>query len=211
MAMQRVNLVFCGLKTRVVPVRIEGGMFTSGIIDRELKPGESLLGVIEKFKGNLMPAKADRILRAQIALAIEHPETIEVPGMKIRVMRYELTDRQFGQVVPAGEITGQDADKLIKRINQPTGAALTYLSDKDQARYIEDMERKTGVKYRPLTEEELDNLPIEVKNQLIGENYFRVMTKTGNLVLRHLLLGNRGISYPGSRDYNVVARLVVGR
>jgi hypothetical protein len=100
MALQKVNLVFGGGKTRVrvVPVRVKDGQVTNETIGRQMKPGEKLLGVIGHFQVKLTAAKARKIMSGRIALA-------EVAKQAAPLDLGLLFDPKSNMVAMAGEVT----------------------------------------------------------------------------------------------------------
>jgi len=225
MAMQKVCLVFGGPIIRIVPVRVDGGRVNSGIIGKELKPGEQLMGVIGHPPGKLTPKKANQILREQIDLTtvmqelkIPLPEMIDYLGLPFKFMKGVATVGQFAGLVKAGyEIRGHNADELKTIIANESNAdkGTGYVALLDGRALAEELNRQNpGRKFRVPFEPELLKLNELVGNRLSGRDFF-IWTETKYndimFVLRLRGYGYRYADLPEGRRSDGAVRLVEDR
>ena len=214
--MRTVHLVF-GPKTRIVPVRVEGGRVNGDIIVRKIKPGEHLLGTIGHYQGKLTPTNAKKILGGQIEtietarmFQIIIPEMIDIND-RVGIMETEGTVGLFKQVMGGYKITGHNSDILQTVLANPAkkSLALTFVSLLDAREFAKRLSALTGRKFRVQEDKEWE----AAKGQLSGEYWTWTATKYGTktFLLRNLLSNFFIHDYPDIRKENYAIRLVEDR
>lgn len=139
------------------------------------------------------------------------PPMLDILGQPYKkIMIRELTWFEAAQFLKPEEISRHTETELEARLGIPTGRALVYTNVDDAKSYIERANAQ-GKNYRFMTEAEFEALPADVKDQLVGDNWFLVETSRGSgqyywCSLRHA--NHPTYNNPGDRSSVYAIRLV---
>lgn len=165
------------------------------------------------------------------------PKMIDVVGLTYRrIMKHPLKINEYLQFVSPDEVTGSDAEDLQGMLRHNfanrvpvehvqsfrvfvTLATLTFLSPRDQQRYIDRVNQSSGRKFRFMTMAEFDSMPRGVKSQICykkgdqrrDKNYITVETERGSGEFRRRSLINERINFrtsPIERSMRSICLLV---
>lgn len=185
----------------------------------EIVPSQSPI-IIGQMQGKT-PAEIDAFLaeidNIQVAvqrpeIKISLPEILDVPGMKLGVMKGEVTVGLFRQFVESSgyEITGHNADELLAILKgKGDKKRCNYLSLLDGQVFAKWLSEKTGRKFRIPTDKEWLDIKEKVGGQLADNDWEWVDTKDGAYYfLRCLFSVDRFTFHPVHRYGSDAVRLV---